>query len=136
MSTKKNLPFEDIITSTESCTLDMEYNHKENEAEIPRKNVGNILQKNFNLEIRSNLAKDERRGLKDLQKDNKLRVHEFVKNCGFTIVTDVTSKKKNRRTTRQSNRSKNRPNKLTREQDSEKTLQTWERKQIYKQDLF
>ena len=94
MSTKKNLPFEDIITSTESCTLDMEYNHKENEAEIPRKNVGNILQKNFNLEIRSNLAKDERRGLKDLQKDNKLRVHEFVKNCGFTIVTDVTSKKK------------------------------------------
>ena len=136
MSTKKNLPFEDIITSTESCTLDMEYNHKENEAEIPRKNVGNILQKNFNLEIRSNLAKDERRGLKDLQKDNKLRVHEFVKNCGFTIVTDVTSKKKNRRTTRQSNRSKNRSNKLTREQDSEKTLQTWERKQIYKQDLF
>ena len=31
--TNKNLPFMDIIISTESCALDMEHNHKENEAE-------------------------------------------------------------------------------------------------------
>ena len=29
----KNLPFMDIIKSTKSCSLDMEHNHKENEAE-------------------------------------------------------------------------------------------------------
>ena len=55
--TDKNLPSMDIITSTESCALDMEHNHKENEAETLRQNVSNILQKNFNLKIRSNLKK-------------------------------------------------------------------------------
>ena len=29
----------DIITSTESCALDMGRNHRENEAESPRQNV-------------------------------------------------------------------------------------------------
>ena len=35
----------DIITSTESCALDMEHNHKENEAETLRQNFSKILQK-------------------------------------------------------------------------------------------
>ena len=33
----------DIIRSTESCALDMEYNHKENEAETLRQNASKIL---------------------------------------------------------------------------------------------
>ena len=41
--TNKNLPFMDIITSTESCALHMEHNHKENEAETLRRKVSNIL---------------------------------------------------------------------------------------------
>ena len=45
----------DIITSIESCAPDMELNHKENEAETLGQNVRNILQKNLNLKIRSNL---------------------------------------------------------------------------------
>ena len=101
----------DIITSTESCALDMEHNHTENEAETLRQNVSNILQKNLNLKIKSNLKKDERRALKELQKNDKIRVHEFDKACGFVIVTNDTSKEKNTRTTRQSNKSKNRSNK-------------------------
>ena len=40
----------DIITSTESCALDMKYNHKENEAETLRQNVSNILQKKIEPE--------------------------------------------------------------------------------------
>ena len=55
----KNLPFMDIITSTESCSVDMEYNHKVNEAETIRQNVSNTLQKNLNLKIRSNQTEDE-----------------------------------------------------------------------------
>ena len=94
MPTNKNLPFMDIITSTESCALDMEHNHKENEAETLRQNVSNILQKNLNLKIRSNLKKDERRALKELQKNDKIRVHEFDKGCGFAIVTNDTAKEK------------------------------------------
>ena len=62
----KNLPFMDIMTSTESCALDMEHNHKQNEAETLRQNVSNILQRTLNLKIRSNLKKDERRELKEL----------------------------------------------------------------------
>ena len=53
--TNKNLPFMDIITSTESCALDMEHNHKENEAETLRQNVSSILQKNLNLKKMVNL---------------------------------------------------------------------------------
>ena len=58
----------DMITSTESCALDMEQNHNDNEAETPRQNVSNILQKNLNMKIRSNLKEDERIALKELQK--------------------------------------------------------------------
>ena len=79
----------DILTSTESCALDMEHCHKENEAETQ-----NILQKNLNLKIRSNLKKDERRALKELQKNDKIRVHKFDKGCGFAIVTNDTAKEK------------------------------------------
>ena len=64
----------DIITSTESGALDLKYNHKEHDAETLRQNVSNILQKNLNLKIRDNLTKDERRALKELQKDEKGRV--------------------------------------------------------------
>ena len=60
MPMNKNLPFTDMITLTEFCALDMEYNHKENEAETLVPNVSNILQKNLNLKIRNNLTKDEK----------------------------------------------------------------------------
>ena len=70
----------DIITSAESCALDMEHNHKENEAETLRQNVSNILQKNLNLKIRSNLKKGKIRALKELQKKEiKLDFTNFVR---------------------------------------------------------
>ena len=57
----------------------MEYNNKEHEVETLRQNNSNILHKNLNLKIRSNLTKDEERALKLLQKHDQLRVHEFDK---------------------------------------------------------
>ena len=94
MPTNKNLPFMDIIPSIETCELDMEQNHQENEAETLGRNVSNILRKSLNLKIRSNLTEDERRALKELQKDGKLRAHEFDKGCGFAIVTNDMPKEK------------------------------------------
>ena len=58
----------DIISSIESCSLDMENNHKENDAENLRQNVSNMLQKNLNLKFKSNVKKDERRSLKRIKK--------------------------------------------------------------------
>ena len=84
----------DILPSAESCAFNMEHNHKENEAETLRQNVSNILQKNLNLKIRSNLKKDERTALNELQKNDKIRVHEFDKGSGFAIVTNDTVKEK------------------------------------------
>ena len=69
----------DIITSTESCALDMEHNHKENEAETLRQNVSNILQKNLNLKFKSNLKKDERRALKRMKKMIKLECTNLIR---------------------------------------------------------
>ena len=82
------------ITSTESCALHIKHNHTENEAETLRPSVSNILQKNLNLKIRSNLKKNEKRALKELQKKDKIRVHEFDKACGFAILTNDTAKEK------------------------------------------
>ena len=53
-----------------------------------------MLQKNLNLKIRSNMENDERGALKELQKNDKVRVHEFNKGCGFTIATNYTVKEK------------------------------------------
>ena len=44
--------------------------------------------------MKSNLTKDERSALKELQRDDKLRVHEFDKGCGVAVVTDDTAKEK------------------------------------------
>ena len=89
--TNKNLPFMDIITTTESCALDMEHKHKENEVETLRQNVSSILQKKLNLKIRSNLKK---KSIKRITKNDQIRVHEFDKGCGFAIVTNDTVKEK------------------------------------------
>ena len=35
----KNVPSMDIITSTESCALDIDHNHKDNDTETLRQNV-------------------------------------------------------------------------------------------------
>ena len=53
-----------------------------------------MLQKNLNLKIRSNMKNDERRALKELQKNDKVKVHEFNKGCGFTNATNYTVKEK------------------------------------------
>ena len=76
------------------CALDMERNHKENEAETLRQNSSNILQKNFNLKIRSKLEKRWKRALKELHKIDTIRVHKVDKGCGFAIVTHDTIKEK------------------------------------------
>ena len=51
-------------------------------------------QKKLKLKVRSNLTKDERRALKELQRDNKLRVYELDKGCelaihGFSVSVPV-----------------------------------------------
>ena len=66
----------DIITTTESCALDMEHKHKENEVETLRQNFSSILQKKLNLKIRSNLKK---RALKELQKMIKLECTNLIR---------------------------------------------------------
>ena len=83
----------DIIKSIESCANLMEHNHKEQKAGTLRKNVSNILQKNLNLQIRSNLTKNKRRALKESQKDDKITADEFDKGCGFAIISDDAAKK-------------------------------------------
>ena len=46
------------------------------------------------MKIRSNLKEDERIASKELRKNNKIRLHEFDKGCGFAIVTNDTAKEK------------------------------------------
>ena len=71
----------------------MEYNRKENEAKILTQNV-NVLQKKLNVKIKINFSEGERTALKELQRDDKLRVHKFDKGFGFSIVTNDTAKEK------------------------------------------
>ena len=78
----------------------MEYNRKENDAETWRQKLSNLLQKNVNLKIKSNITKDERRTLKRLQRDDKFKMFKFDKGCSFAIVTGDTAKEKTKRPTR------------------------------------
>ena len=84
-----------------------------------------ILEKKSNLWVRSNLTKHERRVLKELERDDKLRVHEFDKGCGsqFQLMIRLNKKQKN-------NQAKQQKKKQTQEIDSRtrfrKTLQTQE----------
>ena len=41
---------------------------------------------------KNNFTKDERKALKKLQRNVKLRVHEFDGSCAFAIVTDNMTK--------------------------------------------
>ena len=51
----------------------------------------------FNLKIRRNRTKNEKKALNEIQRDDKLRVHEFDNGCGFAIVfvfaNDTTKEK-------------------------------------------
>ena len=83
----------------------------------------NILQKNLNLKIRNNLKKDERRALKELQKNDKIIAHEFDKGCGFAIVTNDTAKEKIEEQLSKATKAKIDP-KVDSRTRSRKTLQT------------
>lgn len=51
-------------------------------------------EKKLNLKMRNNLTKEEQRALKEIQRNDKLNVHEFDQVCGFAVVTDDLAKEK------------------------------------------
>ena len=70
---------------------------------------------------------------KKKKKDYELRVHEFDKSYGFKIVTDDTTEEEKEEQLGKATKAERDPTNLFMnlyEQDSEKTLQIYERKQI------
>ena len=82
----EKVPIMDIVTSTEVVATTLEYKEQPTSAERLRHEVSNILLKHTNSKLPSNLNKDQRTALKDLQEDVDLKVVPFDKGTGFVLL--------------------------------------------------
>ena len=72
--TEKKIPFMEIITTTESVSLNLKYHNKEADAESLRQNVCLILNKKRSIKIKDSLLKEQRKALKEIRQiSNNIR---------------------------------------------------------------
>ena len=61
--TEKKIPFMEIITTTKSAALNVEYHNEEADSESLPQNDCHILNKNKNMKIKDNVSKETRKAL-------------------------------------------------------------------------
>jgi len=83
--TIRNIPYMEIITTTEQKALELERNEKQYEAERLRQTVQNILKKSTK-KPKSNLTKEQSQALKELKSSNQIDIYPFDKGSGFVII--------------------------------------------------
>ena len=85
----------DIITSTESMALNLEFHKNLADAECLRQNVSHILNKNIHLKIKDNLSKEQRKALNQLKNNNSdTKIYPFDKGTGFVVLSENDAIKK------------------------------------------
>ncbi|XP_065658414.1 uncharacterized protein LOC136082928 [Hydra vulgaris] len=77
----KSIPYMDIITTTESSALKLEYNNKVKNAQNLRKNVLRILK--TEKKINNNLTKEQRISFREIKNDETIAIYPFDKGTGF-----------------------------------------------------
>ena len=92
--TLQKVPYMDIITSTELAAIDLNKANKNHDSERLRHDVSNILSKYITKKIPSNLSKQQQQALRELKRDNELKVIPFYKGTGFALLNndDVIAK--------------------------------------------
>ena len=86
----KYVPVLDIVTTTEKAALQIERNESDNgscvKAESLRHNVSNILMKYAKKKLPTNLSKDQENALREMKKDESVKVVPFDKGVGFAVL--------------------------------------------------
>ena len=83
----KNIPFMDIITTTEASALKLEFEKKVCEAQVLRKDVLKVLRTAKPVE--DNLSRTQRQSLKEMMTDATISIYPFNKGTGLVrIKTD------------------------------------------------
>ena len=71
----KRIPFVDIISTTESSALKLEYNQNVETAQTLRKDVLQALK--LHRSTKDNLTKQQRIALKEIREDNDIKIYPF-----------------------------------------------------------
>ncbi|XP_065665425.1 uncharacterized protein LOC136086859 [Hydra vulgaris] len=80
----KHISYMDIIATTESFALKLEYNSKIENAQDLRKNV--LKELKMGKKISQNLTREQRKALKDIKEHKLVDIYPFVKGNGFVRI--------------------------------------------------
>ena len=82
----KRIPYIDIITTTESSALKLEYSKMVSEAQVLRKDVLRILK--TVKPVQDNLTRDQRTALREMKTDPNIRIYPFDKGSGLVRIKE------------------------------------------------
>ena len=89
------MPFLDIISAAETCTIDLENNIKEIDSECLLQNVSHILKRNLNIKLRGNLSKSQRKAFVQINNNKDTKIYPFDKSSGFLVLSEKNTVQKN-----------------------------------------
>ena len=82
------MPFLDIISAAETCTIDLENNIKEIDSECLLQNVSHILKRNLNIKLQGNLSKSQRKAFVQINNNKDTKIYPFDKSSGFLVLPE------------------------------------------------
>ena len=82
----KKLPFMGIVNAKELYTLSLEKENNIENVELLRQKISNVISKNINFKMQSNLTFEQRTALKELSQSTESKVYSYDKGTGFAIL--------------------------------------------------
>ena len=80
----KDIPYMDIVSTTESSALKLEYSEKVSEAQNLRKDVLRVLK--MAKPVKDNLTHEQRIALKEMKNDSEISIYPFDKGAGLVRI--------------------------------------------------
>ena len=78
----------DIVNAVELCPFNLEKKNQIENAELIRQKVSNVISKNINFKIRSNLTFEQRTALKELSQSTENKVYSYDSGTSFVIFNN------------------------------------------------
>ena len=89
----KHIPWMDIVATTESPALKLEYSNKTEEARDLRKNILRVLKRNKTA--KDNLTKTQRIARNEIKKDKEISIYSVDKGSGFVRIKTEEAREEN-----------------------------------------
>ena len=92
----------DIANAKEILVLSLEKENHTKNAELLSQKISNVISKNINFKIRSNLTFEQRATLKELSGSTENKVYSYDKGTGFVILNNKDAIRKTEEQIRES----------------------------------